>query len=103
MNNIFDYIVGLEGFLIGIAAFVVIGSFHPLVIKLEYYYGKKVWWALLIPSILLIAASLFVGEILSIIFGVLGAGFLWSTFEIFWQHTRAMKGQCKRNPNREYK
>jgi hypothetical protein len=103
MNGFLDYIVGFEGFLIGIAAFIVIGSFHPVVIKLEYHFGKKVWWTLLIPAILLIGLSLFVGDILSIIFGVVGAGFLWSTLEIFWQHNRALKGQCKRNPKREYK
>lgn len=102
MADITEYIVGIEGFLIGLGAFVVIGSFHPLVIKLEYYFGKKVWWALLVPGILLVAGSLFVGDVLSIIFGVVGAGFFWSTLEIHWQHERALKGQCKRNPNRKY-
>ena len=30
-----------EGIIIGIASFAIIGLFHPLVIKSEYYIGKK--------------------------------------------------------------
>lgn len=103
MNEFAEIIVGIEGFLVGIAAFVIIGSFHPLVIKLEYYFGKRVWWILLIPGILFLIVSLFLNSILSIVFGVIGAGLLWSTLEIFWQHNRVLKGQSKKNPNREYR
>jgi hypothetical protein len=102
MNSILEQIVGFEGFLIGIAAFIIIGTFHPLVIKLEYYFGKRVWWMLLVPGIVFIIVSMFFNNILSILFGVIGAGLLWSTLEIFWQHERALKGQCKRNPKRKY-
>ena len=38
------------GLLIGIATFVIIGLFHPLVIKAEYYIGVKSWWIFLIAS-----------------------------------------------------
>jgi|TARA_B110000263_G_scaffold26326_1_gene20139 hypothetical protein len=31
-----------EGVAIGLLVFVIIGVFHPMVIKTEYYYGKKV-------------------------------------------------------------
>ncbi|MDX9768849.1 MAG: DUF4491 family protein [Tenuifilaceae bacterium] len=102
MGYLLDYIVGFKGFLVGIAAFIVIGTFHPLVIKLEYYFGKRVWWMLLLPGIVFIIISLFLNNTFSILFGVLGAGLLWSTLEIFWQHERALKGQCKRNPKRKY-
>ena len=102
MDLLNSYLVGIDGFLIGLGAFFVIGLFHPLVIKLEYHFGRKIWWALLFPALLFALASLFVNDILSIIFGVLSAGFFWSTLEIQWQHKRALKGQCKRNPNRKY-
>lgn len=32
----------MEGILIGIATFILIGLFHPIVIKAEYYYGTRV-------------------------------------------------------------
>ena len=32
-----------EGVAIGLLVFVIIGVFHPMVIKTEYYYGKNVW------------------------------------------------------------
>ena len=32
------------GLLIGIATFLSIGLFHPLVIKGEYYFGTRIWW-----------------------------------------------------------
>lgn len=31
----------MEGILIGVVTFFLIGIFHPLVIKGEYYFGKK--------------------------------------------------------------
>lgn len=30
-----------EGLIIGIGAFLIIGVFHPIVIKGEYYIGKR--------------------------------------------------------------
>ena len=35
----------LGGLLIGLATFVIIGLFHPLVIKGEYYFGPRIKWA----------------------------------------------------------
>ena len=35
-----------EGLLIGLATFLIIGVFHPLVIKGEYYFGVRCWLAL---------------------------------------------------------
>ncbi|HQG67393.1 MAG TPA: DUF4491 family protein, partial [Paludibacteraceae bacterium] len=32
-----------KGLLIGIAVFLMIGIFHPLVIKAEYYWGIRSW------------------------------------------------------------
>lgn len=37
----------LLGLAIGLATFLVIGLFHPLVIKGEYYFGVKIWKAFL--------------------------------------------------------
>ena len=32
-----------EGLAMGVIVFLIIGIFHPVVIKVEYYFGKKVW------------------------------------------------------------
>ena len=32
-----------EGILIGFCTFLIIGAFHPVVIKTEYYYGTRPW------------------------------------------------------------
>ena len=34
----------LIGVLIGIITFCIIGLFHPIVIKCEYYFGTRCWW-----------------------------------------------------------
>jgi hypothetical protein len=94
--------LNLNGILIGLTAFFIIGLFHPLVIRLEYRYGKRVWWALFIPGIFFTVFSLFLTQFFSIISGCLGFAFFWSTGEIFMQHERVIKGQAKRNPERKY-
>ncbi len=46
-----------ESIFIGLAAFVIIGVFHPIVIKGEYYFSKKIWPLFLIAGILFICAA----------------------------------------------
>ena len=36
--------INFDGLLIGIATFLIIGLFHPVVVKAEYYWGTKCWW-----------------------------------------------------------
>lgn len=36
--------MNLNGLLVGLATFLIIGLFHPLVIKAEYYLGVRCWW-----------------------------------------------------------
>ena len=47
------------GLIIAIATFLVIGIFHPIVIKSEYHFGTRCWWIFLIVGIAFIVASLF--------------------------------------------
>jgi predicted PurR-regulated permease PerM len=91
-----------QGVLIGLAAFFIIGLFHPLVIRLEYRYGKRYWWLLFVPALFFTVLSLFLTQYYSIISGCLGFAFFWSTGEIFMQHERVLKGQARRNPDRDY-
>ena len=43
-NSIFNLDMYFTGLIIGIATFLIIGLFHPLVIKGEYYFGVRIWW-----------------------------------------------------------
>ena len=89
------------GLTIAISTFVIIGVFHPIVIKTEYYTGTKFWWIFLLCGIICIALSLLVEQvIISSVTGVLGASFLWSIGELFEQRKRVEKGWFPKHPKR---
>ncbi|GHV10311.1 DUF4491 domain-containing protein [Bacteroidia bacterium] len=83
----------LTGVIIGLATFLVIGLFHPLVIKGEYYFGVKCWWAFLLLGIAGIIGSILIGnQILSVICGVVAFSSFWGIGELFQQRKRVEKG-----------
>jgi hypothetical protein len=91
----------MQGIVIGVAAFLIIGIFHPIVIKTEYYIGKKIWPMFLLGGILFIGASVLIeNQIICAILGVTGFSCLWSIHEIFEQEKRVKKGWFPRNPNK---
>lgn len=91
-----------EGILLGAAAFLCIGLFHPLVIKAEYYFGVKSWWAFLIVGIVTALGSLFVGNTyISIFLGIFAFSSFWSIGEVFKQRERVRKGWFPKNPKRK--
>lgn len=93
--------LNFSGIIIGIATFLVIGLFHPLVIKAEYYIGVKSWWLFLLLGIVACAASLLVDNLtLSIILGVVAFSSFWSIGEVFQQKKRVEKGWFPANPKR---
>lgn len=92
------------GVIIGLMAFLIIGIFHPIVIKTEYYFGKKVWPVFLIIGIVFLLISIVIDEkTISAIFGVLGFTSLWSIHELIEQEERVKKGWFPKNPNRKTK
>lgn len=94
--------MNFTGALIGIIAFVCIGVFHPIVIKAEYYFGKKVWPYFAVCGALLIVASLYVkGTVASAGLAVIGISALWSIGELFEQEQRVQKGWFPKNPNKQ--
>ncbi len=94
----------LTGLLIGVATFLIIGLFHPFVIKGEYYFGVRCWWFFLLMGVAAIAASVAVRHILwSTLMAVWGASSLWSIGELFEQRGRVAKGWFPANPNRKKK
>ena len=89
-----------QGIVIGLVCFIIIGVFHPVIIKGEYYYGVKLWWVFLVCGLLSLAGSLFIESILiSAILGVLGFTLFWSILEIFEHRARVRKGWFPMGPS----
>uniref|UniRef100_UPI00402979AE DUF4491 family protein n=1 Tax=Alloprevotella sp. TaxID=1872471 RepID=UPI00402979AE len=94
----------LTGVIIGLATFLIIGAFHPVVIKTEYYFGVRPWWVFLIVGIGCIVGALFIKSLLvSAIVGVTGFSALWSILELFEQRERVNKGWFPEGPGHERK
>ena len=94
----------LAGLFIGICTFLIIGLFHPVVVKAEYYWGTKCWWIFLILGIGGVIASLSIDNvILSSLLGVFAFSSFWTIKEVFEQEERVRKGWFPKNPKRKYK
>lgn len=94
--------MNIDGLLIGAATFIIIGLFHPIVIKAEYHFGVKCWWVFLLAGILGVAGSLYVdSSLLSTLFGVFAFSSFWSIKEIFEQRERVRKGWFPKNPKKD--
>lgn len=93
----------LGGLAIGVMTFLIIGVFHPVVVKAEYYFGVRCWWFFLVGGLASAACSVLVDNIYgSVALGVLGFTMLWSVKEIFEQRDRVKKGWFPANPKRKY-
>ena len=94
-----------EGLLIGIATFLIIGIFHPFIIKMEYHTGTRYWWVLLLAGIIAILVGLFfvANIVLNAILGAFAFSAFWGIGELFAQEKRVQKGWFPRNPKRTYK
>ena len=91
------------GLAIGACTFLIIGLFHPIVIKCEYYFGTRCWWWFLIAGIALGVLAVIVSDVFfSSLLGVTAFSCLWSIIEIFEQQKRVQRGWFPRNPNRHY-
>ena len=87
----------LTGIIIALSTFLIIGVFHPIVIKTEYYFGTRPWPLFLVLGIASIAASLCVAHVVwSSVLGVLGASLLWSIGELFEKKKLVVKGWLPR-------
>ena len=92
------------GLIIGTATFLLIGCFHVIVIKGEYYFSKKIWPLFLLVGIGTLALSLFIdNSIISALIAVFGISCLWSIKELIEQEERVKKGWFPKNPARKNK
>lgn len=93
--------MAFSGIIIGVMAFLIIGIFHPVVIKTEYNFGYKVWPVFLILGLITCVASIFIeGLYLKALLGILGFSELWSIRELFEQNERVKKGWFPENLKR---
>ena len=90
-----------KGLIVGVVIFLIIGVFHPIVIKAEYFFTKRIWPVFLIAGLIFTLISLLCkNDMASILLGVLGFTCFWSINELFEQEERVKKGWFPKNPKR---
>ncbi|MCL2231820.1 MAG: DUF4491 family protein [Treponema sp.] len=93
-----------HGIIIGFSVFFVIGVFHPIVIKSEYYFSKRIWPVFMVCGAGLVIGSLFLESgIASALLCVVGFSCFWSIRELHEQEKRVKKGWFPQNPKRSHK
>ena len=92
----------LTGLVLGLCSFLIIGMFHPLVIKGEYYLGVRCWWGFLVAGIAAGCSSLLVDDFFwQTLLAVFAFSCFWSILEVFEQRDRVRKGWFPANPRRK--
>ena len=92
-----------SGLILGVATFLLIGVFHVIVVKGEYYFSKKIWPLFLATGIASLFISLFISSpVISSLIAVFGISCLWSIRDLFEQEDRVKKGWFPKNPKRRY-
>jgi len=90
-----------DGIIIAFSSLFIIGIFHPIVIKGEYYFTEKIWPVFLVAGLLLCAFSVFTSGIVSVILALTGSACLWSIKELKEQTKRVEKGWFPKNERRK--
>lgn len=91
--------MNFTGIIVGLATFLIIGLFHPIVIKAEYYLGTKCWWMFLVAGIVFCVLSIVVENLIaSTILGVTAFSSFWTIGELFEQKQRVKKGWFPEGP-----
>ncbi|MBQ9237753.1 MAG: DUF4491 family protein [Treponema sp.] len=90
-----------DAVIVGVASLMIIGVFHPIVIKCEYYFSARVWPLFLVAGVLLEATALFTYGLHAYILALVGTACLWSVIELKEQEKRVDKGWFPKNPRRK--
>lgn len=92
----------LFGVVLGVCVFLIIGLFHPLVVRAEYHFGVRAGWGFgLFGAAMGIACVLVDSLFLSACLGVTAFSSFWSIREVFQQRERVAKGWFPANPKRK--
>lgn len=95
--------MNFTGIIIGGSVFLMIGIFHPIVIKAEYYYSTKCWPIFALVGLLTLIGSILISStVWSVLLGSFAFSCFWSILELFEQKKRVEKGWFPKNPNRPY-
>lgn len=87
------------GLVVGLSTFLIIGLFHPMVIKAEYHWGVRSWWIFALGGVMFIVLSLLADNLtVSTILGVVAFSSFWSILELFHQRERVRKGWFPKGP-----
>ncbi len=98
----FLYTHHLLGLAIGLCTFLIIGIFHPVCIKCEYYFGVKSRWWFLILGLVGVAGAIAVRDpFWSSLLGVFAFSSFWTIGEIVEQRRRVERGWFPSNPRRK--
>lgn len=98
MTDIIDQI-NWTGIIIGLSTFLIIGIFHPLVIKGYYYFGLRCRVAFFIAGLIsLTLCAIVSGTIASVLLGVTAFSCFWSIKEVNEQKLRVERGWFPGNP-----
>lgn len=90
------------GITLGLCTFLIIGLFHPICIKCEYYFGTRCWWAFALLGFAMCFLSIALYDpFWSTLSGVVGFSSFWTILEIFEQRKRVMRGWFPMNPRRK--
>jgi len=93
--------VNFSGLYLGLFMLFSIGFGFFWVIKVEYYWGSRLWKAVLGVGLLICLASLFVPSFAdSAVLGILGGSVVWGATELPAQEERVQRGLFPANPNR---
>ena len=93
--------MNFNGIIVGAAVFAIIGICHPIVIKMEYQWGKQSWWVLLVAGLAFAVGSLFVHSTVgATIMGAAAFSCFWGIHEILSQEMRVLRGWFPENPKR---
>jgi hypothetical protein len=94
-------VLQFTGIFIAVAGFLLIGIFHPIVIKAEYYFSSRCWPVFLLAGSFCLVLSLFIQNIIgNALMGILGCSLLWSIRELKQQEKRVERGWFPKNPKR---
>ena len=91
------------GILLGIMSFATIGIWHPIVIKGEYYLGRKKCTVIfaVIGAVCTVAAVLVDSLMLSSVIAIFGFSAFWGIGEVKEQEQRVARGWFPKNENRK--
>lgn len=94
--------IHIDGLIIAVVTFIIIGVFHPIVIKAEYYWGTRCWPLFAILGTFTLAIAMFMeNTIISTLLSVLSCSLFWSIVELYHQKKRVLKGWFPMNPKRK--